>query len=65
MQDGTIVPVDITCLLLKQEMKGNMDKVFLIDGFPRNEDNLNGWMKNMSNLSILIATINLYCERVT
>jgi len=38
---GEIVPVDITVNLIKTAMKnaGWSDKRFLIDGFPRNEDN--------------------------
>ena len=38
---GEIVPVDITVNLIKTAMKnaGWTDKRFLIDGFPRNEDN--------------------------
>ena len=38
---GEIVPVDITVNLIKTAMKnaGWADKRFLIDGFPRNEDN--------------------------
>ncbi|CBY17743.1 unnamed protein product [Oikopleura dioica] len=50
---GTIVPVEITCQLLENAMnkimvdsKGEQDK-FLIDGFPRNVDNLQGWTKQM------------------
>lgn len=50
---GTIVPVEITCQLLEnamnkimQESNGDQDK-FLIDGFPRNLDNLTGWNTQM------------------
>lgn len=31
-----------------QEMDNNATKKFLIDGFPRNEDNLEGWEKRMN-----------------
>ena len=42
---GKIVPVDITCQLLKKAMEKNgwAAKKFLIDGFPRNQDNFDGW----------------------
>lgn len=50
---GTIVPVEITCKLLEnamniimKESNGDQDK-FLIDGFPRNLDNLQGWTTQM------------------
>uniref|UniRef100_A0A2M4CZQ5 UMP-CMP kinase n=1 Tax=Anopheles darlingi TaxID=43151 RepID=A0A2M4CZQ5_ANODA len=53
IKNGRIVPVEITCALLEnamiktQEASGN-DR-FLIDGFPRNEDNLQGWTKKMAD----------------
>jgi UMP-CMP kinase len=67
MEDGKIVPVEITCSLLKEEMKENgwnEKYLFLIDGFPRNNDNFDGWMRAMSQETRLVATINLICERV-
>ena len=47
IKNGTIVPVEITCSLLDRAMQNseNPNKKFLIDGFPRNEDNLQGWNK--------------------
>lgn len=49
--NGTIVPVAITVALLKRRMGQLFDNDaidrFLIDGFPRNEDNLTGWIKSM------------------
>ena len=43
--EGKIVPVEITCQLLKRgmEKQGWGAKRFLIDGFPRNQDNFDGW----------------------
>ena len=43
--EGKIVPVQITCQLLKKGMEkhGWNQKRFLIDGFPRNQDNFDGW----------------------
>jgi len=45
MTNGTIVPVAITCALLKNKMEahGWQGGRFLIDGFPRNKDNVDGW----------------------
>ncbi|XP_035526153.1 UMP-CMP kinase isoform X1 [Morone saxatilis] len=48
IKEGKIVPVNITINLLKKAMLETMEKDekkfrFLIDGFPRNEDNLQGW----------------------
>jgi UMP-CMP kinase len=54
IKDGKIVPVDITCALLLKAMMdddhgdtpgggADAERVFLVDGFPRNLDNLEGW----------------------
>uniref|UniRef100_A0A8D1CZZ3 Cytidine/uridine monophosphate kinase 1 n=1 Tax=Sus scrofa TaxID=9823 RepID=A0A8D1CZZ3_PIG len=52
IKDGKIVPVEITISLLRREMDQTMaasaqKNKFLIDGFPRNQDNLQGWNKTM------------------
>jgi UMP-CMP kinase len=49
IRNGTIVPVHITCKLLENAMtsKGNVNG-FLIDGFPRNQDNVDGWEREMN-----------------
>lgn len=54
IKEGKIVPVEITINLLKKAMEETMQKDekkfrFLIDGFPRNEDNLEGWNKVMDS----------------
>jgi len=50
--NGKIVPVAVTCSLLENAMTkcftGNGTNKFLIDGFPRNRDNLDGWTLQMS-----------------
>jgi len=46
---GTIVPVEITCSLLQRAMEESGKENFLIDGFPRNENNLQGWNATMSD----------------
>lgn len=50
--EGKIVPVEITCQLLKKGMEKNgwSAKRFLIDGFPRNQDNFDGWMRVMGEI---------------
>ena len=49
IKEGKIVPVEITCRLLHRAMEhAGMDKKFLIDGFPRNQDNLDGWNTEMT-----------------
>jgi len=48
---GKIVPVEISLSLLQNAMReaeGNDSLIFLIDGFPRNFDNLEGWARCMT-----------------
>ena len=47
---GKIVPVKITVNLIKKAMEKNgwSKKQFLIDGFPRNQDNVDGWEEVLS-----------------
>ena len=47
---GKIVPVQITVNLIKKAMEKNgwSMKQFLIDGFPRNQDNVDGWEEVLS-----------------
>ncbi|RWS23133.1 UMP-CMP kinase-like protein [Leptotrombidium deliense] len=61
IRNGTIVPVEITCSLLENAMnKHSAQRAasgdssfgagrFLIDGFPRNLDNYEGWQKQMAD----------------
>ncbi|XP_029041335.1 UMP-CMP kinase isoform X2 [Osmia bicornis bicornis] len=60
--NGTIVPVAITCSLLDRamQMSDNVHKRFLIDGFPRNQDNIDGWNEAMSDKCIIKGV--LFCE---
>jgi len=46
IKNGSIVPVAITCKLLENAMIASGKDHFLIDGFPRNQDNVDGWEKN-------------------
>lgn len=61
---GEIVPVEITVNLIKTAMEkaGGAKKKFLIDGFPRNEDNLDGWNKTMSDYADIKFVLFLECE---
>eukprot|EP00045_Choanoeca_perplexa_P004502 m.38689 g.38689 ORF g.38689 m.38689 type:complete len:202 (+) comp12608_c0_seq2:1721-2326(+) len=43
IKDGKIVPVKITCGLIEKAMSDSANSKFLIDGFPRNQDNFDGW----------------------
>ena len=55
---GKIVPVEVTVRLLKKAMDESGKTKFLIDGFPRN-------MNNVDVRPILIHTINQKPEKTT
>jgi len=57
MVNGTIVPVAITCSLLLRAMNDSKCENFLIDGFPRNQDNLDGWIKEVDPELVKIQSV--------
>jgi UMP-CMP kinase len=73
IREGTIVPVEITCSLLAKEMKlhsANRAAAgdssfgagrFLIDGFPRNQNNYEGWQKEMADSTELQFVLYFDC----
>jgi len=67
IRNGTIVPVAVTCGLLEQAMKETRAKDssknnFLIDGFPRNKDNLDGWNSAMGEKTNLHFVLFFDCS---
>lgn len=71
IRNGTIVPVEITCSLLEKAMKASQQSSgdqssrgkFLIDGFPRNANNLEGWQTQMSSKVDLKFVLFFDCPR--
>jgi len=61
--NGTIVPVEITCSLLERAMTKSDKNNFLIDGFPRNEDNLSGWTNVMGEKVNLQCVLFFHCTQ--
>ena len=61
--EGKIVPVAITVDLLKNamELNGWDKKQFLIDGFPRNQDNLDGWQSVMKDIANVECVLFAHC----
>eukprot|EP01084_Bolivina_argentea_P312157 540415_1 len=65
IKQGKIVPVAITISLIKKEMETqiqNGNTKFIIDGFPRNKDNLDGWNKLMSDFADTPFLLYLQCN---
>lgn len=53
MKEGKLVPSDVTVKLLQQAMQRVDNDKFLIDGFPRNEENV----KEFENLVSFIVQL--------
>lgn len=65
LDEGGVVPVNITLSLIRKKMikiAANGNLRILIDGFPRNTENYMGWNKEMSGSTILIGSILLECN---
>lgn len=61
MKEGTIVPAEITCGLLHRAMIASKKQNFLVDGYPRNEDNLVTWQKVMGETSRVLFVLYFEC----
>lgn len=64
IKDGKIIPVEITIRLIKAAMDVHSQagrSKFLIDGFPRNEDNLSGWKSIMGDKCNIQFVLFLDC----
>mmetsp|Transcript_31385 Transcript_31385/g.36084 ORF Transcript_31385/g.36084 Transcript_31385/m.36084 type:complete len:493 (+) Transcript_31385:116-1594(+) len=69
---GQIVPVEISLGLVRNAMDEAVSAdsssdtkygqpIFLVDGFPRNYDNLSGWTNNMPNFASVIGSLVYDC----
>jgi UMP-CMP kinase len=63
---GQIVPVEISLSLLRSAMEEQAndrgrETIFLVDGFPRNFDNLGGWSRVMADVSAISAVLVYQC----
>ena len=63
LKDGKIVPVEISLNLLRNSIKSIQCNRYLIDGFPRNWDNLQGWNAVMHDVCELESVIFIECEQ--
>ncbi|XP_046673193.1 UMP-CMP kinase-like [Homalodisca vitripennis] len=60
-RNGTIVPVEITCKLIETAMQNSGKQKFVIDGFPIDKDNLEGWNKVMAEKVELLFVLFFDC----
>ncbi|XP_050542131.1 UMP-CMP kinase [Daktulosphaira vitifoliae] len=61
IKNGTIVPVEVTCKLIQNAMEASTANRFLIDGFPRNKDNMTGWTRTIGDQVELLFVLFLDC----
>lgn len=62
IRNGTIVPPEITCKLIDNAIQSSRNtNVFVIDGFPRNMNNLDGWYREMGDKTDLQLVLLLDC----
>jgi len=63
LKNGTLVPTSITCSLLERAMHDSDTNNFLIDGFPRGEENLSVWNDEMGGKVDLQCVLFFNCSQ--
>jgi len=58
IKEGKIVPVEITVALLWKAIRTSGRKFVLIDGFPRNRDNLEGWQRKVGGRAHVVCCLS-------
>ena len=58
---GKIVPVAVTLALLRRAMEKSGQELFLVDGFPRNWDNVQGWEAAMTGAADVVGVLFYDC----
>lgn len=61
LKEGKIVPVQMTLDLLRDKLQSIECNRFLVDGFPRNWDNVQGWNNCMSELCNVEGVMFIDC----
>jgi adenylate kinase len=63
MKDGKLVPSDMLLEIVKEEMdRYNYEGVYLLDGFPRNQENMDVWDKVMNGFASIDLYLYLECD---
>lgn len=63
IKEGKIVPAKVTVDLLRKAMIKSGNDKFLVDGFPRDTDNLACWEQNMSDVATVSFLLYLACPQ--
>ena len=62
LSEGKIVPVEVSLNLIKKAIVGSNHNRYLVDGFPRNFDNLEGWNSVMTGITKVEKVIFIDCD---
>lgn len=66
MIEGKLVPSDMLLEIVKEEIdRYNYEGVYLLDGFPRNEENMKVWEKVMAGFAKIEIYIDMECDEGT
>jgi adenylate kinase len=66
IREGKIVPVEITVRLLQKAIAEHRSRglyKFLVDGFPRNQENLDGWYQTVGDSVYVKACLYFECSQ--
>jgi UMP-CMP kinase len=63
IREGKIVPAKVTVDLLRKAMEKSGNDKFLVDGFPRDMDNLKCWQENMADVADVKFLLYLACPQ--
>lgn len=61
IKEGKIVPAEVTVRLLRTAMEKSGSDKFLVDGFPRDMDNLACWQREMNDIAEVQFLLFLDC----
>jgi len=59
---GKLVSSDLVIAALDEEMSANKSNMYLIEGFPKNKDNIEAWNKKMSPKYHLKNVFYFHCS---
>ena len=57
MKEGKLIPSEKLISFVKLGIVSSKNKKILLDGFPRNQDNINEWNKQMKNVADVVAVV--------
>ena len=64
MKDGKLVSSETLVQLIKQEFeRNNFSGRYLIDGFPRNQENIDVWNKLMNKTAEIKSVLYFHCDQ--